>query len=214
MEILRAATWAFLVAVAGPVLAQEPSLAVAPSQPARSAADRQLQALYDGFANWEAKEYGYFENGRGETKPLDYLPRVDAASQLRRAAHLKMLLDRLNGLHEGQGLVLDGFPRTLPQATALDEALAGRGKAIDRCILITAPDDVLLERMMGRAKASGRADDTPEAMQTRLKGMKPPEDLLDHYRRARKLVDVDGTPDVETVTKSIVAALGVGAEAR
>ena len=127
---------------------------------------------------------------------------------------IDMLLDRLNGLHEGQGLVLDGFPRTLPQATALDEALAGRGKAIDRCILITAPDDVLIERMMGRAKESGRADDTPEAMQTRLKGMKPPEDLLDHYRRARKLVDVDGTPDVETVTKSIVAALGVGAEAR
>ena len=127
---------------------------------------------------------------------------------------IDMLLDRLNGLDAGQGLVLDGFPRTLPQAKALDEALATRGKAIDRCILINAPDDVLMERMIGRAKESGRADDTPEAMRTRLQGMKPPQDLLDHYRRARKLVDVDGTPAVETVTKSIVAALGVGAEAR
>ena len=127
---------------------------------------------------------------------------------------IDMLLDRLNGLREGQGLVLDGFPRTLAQAKALDEALAARGKAIDRCVNITAPDDVLVERMMGRAQESGRSDDTPEAMANRLKGMKPPVELLDHYRRAGKLFDVDGVPAIEDVTVSVIAALGVGAEAR
>jgi len=127
---------------------------------------------------------------------------------------IDMLLDRLNGMDDGQGLVLDGFPRTLPQAKALDEALAARGRAINLCINITAPDDVLMQRMVGRAQESNRSDDTPDAMRRRLELQKPPADLLDHYRRAGKLRDVDGTPGVEQVTASIVAALGVGAEAR
>jgi adenylate kinase len=122
---------------------------------------------------------------------------------------IDMFMDKLASLKPDQGFVLDGFPRTLVQAKALDEALAAKDKAIDRAVNITAPDDVLIDRMMGRAKESGRADDTPEAMQTRLAGMKPPAELLDHYRRAGKLKDVDGTPDVDTVTASVIAALGL-----
>ena len=96
MKMLGAAAWAFLVTTA-PAVAQD-ATAVAPSLPVRPAADVWLQALYDGYANWEAKEYGYFENARGETKPLAYLPKVDAASQLRRAAHVQMLLGQLNAI--------------------------------------------------------------------------------------------------------------------
>jgi adenylate kinase len=126
---------------------------------------------------------------------------------------IDMFMDRLAALRPGQGFVLDGFPRTIAQAIALDEALAAKGKSIDVAVNITAPDDVLVERMMGRAKESGRADDTPEAIQTRLKGMKPPAELLDHYRKSRKLRDVDGTPDVAAVTAAVIGALGlVGAE--
>jgi adenylate kinase len=129
---------------------------------------------------------------------------------------IEMLLDRLSSLGQGQGLVLDGFPRTVPQAQALDRALADRGRSIDMCVHITAPDDVLMERMIGRAKESTdvRSDDTPEAMRTRLAGMKPSPELLAHYRDTGKLKDVDGTPDVPTVTRSVIAALGVQAEAR
>ena len=122
---------------------------------------------------------------------------------------IDMFMDRLGGLRSDQGFVLDGFPRTLVQARALDKALASKGKSIDRAVHITAPDDVLIERMMGRAQESGRADDTPEAMQERLRGMKPPAELLEHYRTAGKLKDVDGTPDVATVTALIIDALGV-----
>lgn len=123
---------------------------------------------------------------------------------------IDMLMARLGELQEGQGILLDGFPRTLVQARALDEALARDGKAIDMTVNITAPDDVLMERMIGRAKeGAARSDDTPEAMKTRLEGMKPPADLLAHYRDAGKLQDVDGTPDVATVTAALVAALGL-----
>jgi adenylate kinase len=122
---------------------------------------------------------------------------------------IDMFMDRLAQLRPDQGFVLDGFPRTMAQAVALDDALKSRGKAIDMAIHITGPDDVLIERMLNRAKDSGRTDDTPDAIRTRLEVQKPPADLLDHYRKARKLKDVDGIPDIDTVTASIVEALGI-----
>lgn len=121
---------------------------------------------------------------------------------------IDMFMDRLVELGD-QGFVLDGFPRTLAQATALDEALAHRQKAIDLAINITAPDDVLVDRMLRRAKESTRTDDTPEAIATRLQVQKPPAELLDHYRKAGKLKDVDGLPEIPFVTLAIMSALGV-----
>jgi adenylate kinase len=127
---------------------------------------------------------------------------------------IDMFMDRLAQLRTDQGFVLDGFPRTMAQAVALDEALRSRGKSIDVAINITGPDEVLVERMLNRAKDSGRADDTPEAIKKRLEVQKPPADLLGHYRNAGKLKDVDGTPDIETVTASIARALGLEAGTR
>jgi adenylate kinase len=126
---------------------------------------------------------------------------------------IDMFMDRLRQIGD-RGFVLDGFPRTLPQAEALDAALARDGRAIDLAINITAPDDVLMERMLGRAAEGGRADDTPEAMRVRLEVQKPPAELLEHYRRAGKLKDVDGRPPVEDVTQAVMAALGVDAGAK
>jgi len=122
---------------------------------------------------------------------------------------IDMFMARLAELGD-RGFVLDGFPRTLPQAEALDAALAKTGRAIDMAVHITAPDEVLVERMMGRAAESGRADDTPEAMRTRLETQKPAADLLDHYRRLGRLKDVDGRPPVAEVTSEVLRALGVG----
>jgi uncharacterized protein (DUF885 family) len=72
--------------------------APAAKQVAPSAADARLKALYDGYAAWDAKESGYFENSRGEVESSNYLPHVDEASQLRREAHLNELLAQLNGI--------------------------------------------------------------------------------------------------------------------
>jgi len=124
---------------------------------------------------------------------------------------IDMFLARLAELRPDQGFVLDGFPRTLPQAVALDEALAGRDKAIDVAINITAPDDVLMDRMLLRARESGRSDDTPDAIKVRLEKQKPPAELLQHYRDAGKLKDVDGLPEIPFVTMAIMKALGADA---
>src|SRR5690348_4117520 len=76
--------------------------ASAPRHVARTSADAKLKALYDGYAAWDAKESGYFENSRGETESTGYLPHVDEASQLRRAAHLKELLAQLDTIPSAQ----------------------------------------------------------------------------------------------------------------
>jgi len=74
-------------------LAQTPSATAQPN-----ANDAKLRALYDGYSAWDAKESEQFLDPRGETKPTAHLPHVDAVSQLRRAAHLKELLDQLNAI--------------------------------------------------------------------------------------------------------------------
>ena len=84
---------AFLV---GSVAMSSAIPAPAASQAAPASADARLKALYDAYAAWDAKEGGYFENARGEIESAGYLPHADAASQLRRADHLKALLARLD----------------------------------------------------------------------------------------------------------------------
>ena len=67
--------------------------------------------------------------------------------------------------------------------------------------------DILIDRMLNRAKDSGRADDTPEAIKTRLEVQKPPAELLAHYQTAGKLKDIDGIPEIPFVTMAIMKAL-------
>ena len=88
----------FLITVAPAALAQ----AAPVPQAALSSANARLKALYNGYSTWDATESGYFLDSRGELKPTDYLPRVDAATQERRAAYLKDLLSQLNAIPDAQ----------------------------------------------------------------------------------------------------------------
>ena len=108
------------------------------------------------------------------------------------------------------GAVFDGFPRTIPQAEALDRMLAERGKKIDLVLELKVDDAVLLSRVEARIKAGGvlRSDDNPETLAHRLgvyyKNTAP---LLDFYRGQGKLKSVDGMAPVETVTAQVAAVL-------
>lgn len=70
--------------------------------PAATSADARLRALYDSYAAWEGQEYGQVEDEEGEAKPAGYLPHADAASEIRRAAHRKEVLDQLNAVPVSQ----------------------------------------------------------------------------------------------------------------
>jgi adenylate kinase len=108
------------------------------------------------------------------------------------------------------GAVFDGFPRTIPQATALDQMLAARGRRIGLVLELRVNDQVLLSRVEQRIKAGGilRSDDTPETLAHRLavyyKNTAP---LIDYYRAQDKLRTVDGMAPIAEVTAQIAAIL-------
>jgi adenylate kinase len=121
-----------------------------------------------------------------------------------------IIADRYDRPDAANGAVFDGFPRTIPQAQALDKMLAERGKKIDLVLELKVDDAVLLSRVEARIKAGGvlRSDDTPETLAHRLgvyyKNTAP---LLDYYRGQGKLRTVDGMAPVEAVTAEIAAVL-------
>ena len=108
------------------------------------------------------------------------------------------------------GAVFDGFPRTIPQAEALDRMLAERGRKIDLVLELKVDDAVLLARVEARIKAGGvlRSDDTPETLAHRLSVYyKNTAPLIDFYRGQGKLKSIDGMAAIEVVTSQIAAAV-------
>ena len=147
-----------------------------------------------------------------------------------------LVVDRVNQDDCVNGYVLDGFPRTIPQAEALDKALKGLGQKIDYAINVEVPDENIVHRMGGRRACIGcgatyhvefnapkvedvcdtcggelvlRDDDKPETVQKRLSVYHAQtQPLIDYYKKANVLVEVDGTQDINVVFQDIVKILG------
>lgn len=149
---------------------------------------------------------------------------------------LELIMDRFRADDCKNGYVLDGFPRTIPQAEALDKALSGDGEKIDYAINVDVPDEAIVSRMSGRracvacgstyhiqyapTKKEGicdrcgkelilRDDDKPETVQKRLDVYHTQtQPLIEFYTDKNVLVNVDGTAEMEEVFKAIVNILG------
>lgn len=116
--------------------------------------------------------------------------------------------ERLDAEDCKPGFILDGYPRTIPQAGALEQMLADKNMALDAVIEITADAEVLVERVINRAKDSNRADDNPEVIRNRLAVYtEQTAPLVAFYRGKGLLKTVDGMQSVEEVTAAIRRAL-------
>ena len=106
------------------------------------------------------------------------------------------------------GFVLDGFPRTMAQADALDALLADLGRPLTIVFELQVPDEVATARMLKRAVEEGRADDTPEAIARRVQLYhEETEPIVSHYRAAGNLVGIHGDRPVNEVFAEIQDAL-------
>ena len=149
---------------------------------------------------------------------------------------LELIMDRFQNPDCENGYVLDGFPRTIPQAEALTEALAKKGDTIDYAINVEVPDENIINRMGGRraclacgstyhivyapTRVEGicdrcgeklvlRDDDKPETVKNRLNVYhNQTQPLIEYYTRQGKLAEVDGTQSMEDVFNAIVKILG------
>ena len=121
---------------------------------------------------------------------------------------VSLVRERLSEPDAEPGFVLDGFPRNIVQAEALDELLAELGRPLTLVLEFLIPDDVAIERLLGRAAEEGRPDDTPEAIRRRLEIYhRETAPLSDYYRASGKLVGVHADKTVEEVWAEIQQAI-------
>ena len=118
---------------------------------------------------------------------------------------ISMVKDRLSQKDCKDGYLLDGFPRTTPQAEAFDDV-----ESVDAVIDIEVPDDVCVDRIVGRGKDSGgeRADDNQDTARERLRVYhEQTEPIIEHYKLKDKVTEIDGTKKVEEVWQDILSFL-------
>ncbi|RIL06231.1 MAG: adenylate kinase [Proteobacteria bacterium] len=116
--------------------------------------------------------------------------------------------ERLSQPDARRGFILDGFPRTAAQASALDAMLEKLGVSLERCIAIHVDADQLVQRLLKRAAIEGRTDDNEETIRNRMRVYREQtQPLVDHYRARGVLRELDGVGTVDEVAARIEAAL-------
>jgi adenylate kinase len=124
------------------------------------------------------------------------------------ALTVELIGDRLSAPDAAEGFILDGFPRNLEQATALDELLESLDRRLDAVLFFDLSDDVAMERLLKRASLENRADDTPEVIQRRLaiyhRETKP---VIEHYRVKGLLVPLNAAQEIPAVWAETQSAL-------
>jgi adenylate kinase len=143
---------------------------------------------------------------------LEVKPIYDAGDLIPDDLMVGLIRERLSQPDTEAGFILDGFPRTLPQAEALEEMLAEIDRELSAVLLFDLPEEVAVERLLGRAREQGRTDDTPEVVRHRLEVFHAKtEPLVDHYRAKGLLLDVHAErpiDDVRAEVQQYLAAAG------
>ena len=126
---------------------------------------------------------------------------------------LGMLEARLARPDTRNGFILDGYPRNLAQAAALDDLLLRIGQPMDAAVKLKVDTELLVDRIAGRAKAEGRADDNPESVRKRLNiYTDQTAPVVEFYRQHGQLTVVDGVGSLDDVFNRIIEAIAPATE--
>ena len=121
---------------------------------------------------------------------------------------IALIRERLGEEDAAEGFVLDGFPRNLPQAEALDEMLGEIGRGLDAILFFDLPDDVATDRLLRRGAEENRPDDTPDVIAERLRTYHAQtEPIVEHYRVTGRLVPLHADRTIDEVWSEIQDAL-------
>ena len=135
-------------------------------------------------------------------------PIYDAGQLVPDDLMIALIRERLAAPDAREGFVLDGFPRTMPQAEALEEMLREIGRDLDVVFEFQLADAVGVERMLRRAAEEGRADDTPEAIDERLRLYHlETEPLIEYFRVRGNLVGIHADRPVQEVFRELQETL-------
>jgi adenylate kinase len=116
--------------------------------------------------------------------------------------------ERLSEDDASKGFLLDGFPRTIAQAEALEGLLGKLGVELDCCLALTVDNESVVQRLLKRAEIEGRADDNEETIRERMRVYdQETAPLLDFYRSRGRLVEVSGMGTIEEVGQRVREAL-------
>ena len=118
---------------------------------------------------------------------------------------IEMIANEFRTVNGVDGFLLDGFPRTIPQAEALDRMLAKTAESVTATVSIMIPDQLIMERIKGRALKEGRADDASEdIINNRIATYHTQtEPLIEYYTKAGKYYEADGVGSIEEIRKRI-----------
>ena len=120
-----------------------------------------------------------------------------------------LLREVLGSKRAVQGVMMDGFPRTVAQAEAVDRVLAEHKSKVDKVLFFDVPDEELMKRIAGRAKAEGRADDNPESFRQRLVVYRQQtQPLVDFYRTRGNLVGIESVGSIPEIAERVKAKVG------
>ena len=135
-------------------------------------------------------------------------PLYDAGELVPDELIIDVIRERLGADDVEEGFILDGFPRTMAQAEALDRMLREIDRTLTVVFLLEVPEDVCVARLLRRAEAENRTDDTPEAIRTRLAlYRRETEPLVEYYRAQGNLVGIHGDRPPDEVFDEVQAAL-------
>jgi adenylate kinase len=124
---------------------------------------------------------------------------------------IEVVRERLSQPDTMDGFVLDGFPRTLPQAEALDAILGDTDRGITVVLDFHLSEELAEQRLLGRALEQGREDDTPEIIHRRMETMRIPEELVEFYRARGLLVGIHAERSIEDVFAEVQQVLQAAA---